>query len=757
MARPRKAERHRWSAAAAALVGFTAALLGLLPDTATAAPAATTGTLVTSAATPGTPTSGPATPSPAPASGPGSAAKTRGRVLLVGIPGLRWGDIRRTGTPNLWNLTGRAAVGTLSVKTVAGHTCPIDGWLTVSAGQRAQLSNGSCGLPPAPTGTTVPGFPGLRKDNANNKYGSKLGLLGDAVHRAGGCTMAIGPGAAVGAADGTGRVDGYAPSVGQAPADAWSRCALTVVDVDDVARAYINAGVDVNGRQVRVTPTGRAAAVSAADARVGRILRATPAGTTVLLAGLSDNTHSPRLHVAMATGPGYRPRYLTANSTRTGGLVTLTDVTSTILHTLGVAQPKDAVGSSWRPDGRKSASVSRVVRAMKDRDALAETYSRLVFPFYMALIVVQVALYSFATVALRRKSHRRLAATKMLALAAGALPVASFLANAAPWWRSGQPALTLTLLILAGVVVITAAAMAGPWRRSVTGPGAVVAGATALFLSLDVMTGNHLQNCSMLGYTPVVAGRFYGFGNTTWALWITGLIILAGALAGGSIARRGDRRLVPIAVVIAAGAAALVIDGGPMWGADFGGIIAAIPGFTVFAFMLAGRRIRPTRVVAVLAAGAVLVLGVSFLDSLRANPTHIGEFWDSLTSGDAGTVIFRKFLGMVGTFGNWKLSVIIVVGVGFLFFALLRPSAWRAAALHMAYERAPALQATLTAVLVTAVVGMLVNDSGVAIPAMAFTVAVPLALAASVRALELAGHEAPPRPERSEEPSARKG
>ncbi|WP_460357435.1 hypothetical protein [Actinoallomurus acanthiterrae] len=727
MARPRMAERHRRSAAIAVLVGFAAALLGLLPETATAASAAET------AAPP---------------------AKTQGRVLLIGVPGLRWGDIRRTTAPNLWNLTGQAAVGSLSVKTVAGHTCPIDGWLTMSAGQRSQLRHGGCGLPPAPNGTTVPGFAGMRQDNAHNKYGSKLGLLGDAVHRARGCTMAIGPGGAVGAADGTGRVDGYAPSVDKTPADAWSRCALTVVDVDDVVRAYVNAGVDVNGRQVHVTDKGRATAVSAADAQVGKILRAAPAGTTVLLAGLSDNTSTGRLHVAMATGPGYGPRYLTANSTRTSGLVTLTDVTSTVLHTLGAKQSKDAVGSPWRLDGRKSASVGRVVRALTDRDTHARVYDRFVFPFYLVLIAVQIALYAFATVGLRRKGHGLLATTRVLALAAGSVPVASFLTNVYPWWRSGQPGLTLTLLMLFGVAAITAVALAGPWRRSVTGPGAVVAGATALFLTLDVMTGNHLQNCSVLGYTPVVAGRFYGFGNTTWALWITGVIIAVGALAGRLIAGRGDRRLLPLVLVVATGLAALVVDGAPMWGADFGGIIATIPGFAAFAFMLSGRKVRPTRVIAVLAAGAVLVLGVSFLDSLRANPTHIGEFWDSLMSGDAGTVLFRKFRGMIGTLSHWQLTVIIVAGIGFLFFALLRPLSWRASALQTAYERAPALRATLFAVLVTAVVGMLVNDSGAAIPAMAFTVAVPLALAASVRALELGGPERPPRPEPSEEPSA---
>jgi hypothetical protein len=259
----------------------------------------------------------------------------------------------------------------------------------------------------------------------------------------------------------------------------------------------------------------------------------------------------------------------------------------------------------------------------------------------------------------------------------------------------------------------------------------------------------------MLGYTPLVAGRFYGFGNIPWALWVTGLIIATGAVAGW-LQSTGRGRLAT-ATVVAAGILALVIDGAPFAGADFGGIIAIFPGFAVFALMIAGRRVRISRLLLVLAVGVVVVLGVSFLDSLRADPTHIGEFWKSLTNGDGGTIILRKARGMIGTFGNWELSILAVAAVVFLIFALLRPLTWRAAVLHTAYERAPALRPTLIAVLVTGGVGMLVNDSGVAIPALAFTVAIPLALAASIQAL---GHgepsEPPERSERSESASAPK-
>jgi hypothetical protein len=689
---------------------------------------------------------------------PGTASATApvgGHVVLIGVPGLQWGDIHDTATPNLARLASQGSAAALSVKTVGPHTCPIDGWLTVSAGQRSQLRNGGCGLPPAPDGNAVPGFAAMRDDNAHNKYGSQVGLLGDAVHKAGGCTMAIGPGAVLGAADSAGRVDGYVPSTRQMPADGLSRCALTMVDVDDVFHAYIDAGVDVDGHQAPVTPKNRAAAVKRADAQIGLVLAALPPNTTVLVAGLSDANVSAHLRVAIASGPGYSGHYLTADSTRTGGLVTLTDVTATILHSLGIRQPSDAVGSRWREDAAKPASVGTLTKRLNGQDVTAQSYSRLVTPFYLVLVIVQFALYALGVFALTRKRRRVLSVTRVAALAAAALPAATFLANLVPWATSGHPAVMMVAAIVVAIGLIIGLALAGPWRRSITGAGAVVGGVTALVLTLDVFTGSHLQTCSMLGYTPLVAGRFYGFGNPPWAVWAAGLIIGVGAVAG--LLLSAGRRSMAIAVVAGSGVLALAVDGAPVAGADFGGIIALVPGFAVFALMVSGRRIRLSRLAAILVVGAVVVLGVAFLDSLRANPTHIGEFWKSLMDGHGGTILFRKFRGMIGTFGHWELSLIAVAALGFLFFALLRPLSWRAAVLHTAYERSPALRATLVAVLTTAVVGMLVNDSGVAIPALAFTVAIPLALAASIQALEHEETTEPPsRSERSGSASAPK-
>lgn len=109
------------------------------------------------------------------------------------------------------------------------------------------------GLPtgaPPPGGAIAAGWPAIKSDNAGTNYHAQIGLLGDEVHEAGGCTMAVGPGAVFGAGNGGGRVDRYVESPDKVTAADWARCPLAAVDVDDLFRAYINAGVDPKGDQV---------------------------------------------------------------------------------------------------------------------------------------------------------------------------------------------------------------------------------------------------------------------------------------------------------------------------------------------------------------------------------------------------------------------------------------------------------------------------------------------------------------------------
>ncbi|MBB5776154.1 hypothetical protein [Nonomuraea jabiensis] len=336
-------------------------------------------------------------------------------------------------------------------------------------------------------------------------------------------------------------------------------------------------------------------------------------------------------------------------------------------------------------------------------------------------------------------NSRLLKSVQIVAVISGAIPVSTFLAQLVPWWTLPVPMLSVIVTIVAIAGLLTALAFAGPWRAHVLGPLTVVAAVTSLALLIDVMSGSRLQVNAVTGYEPVTGGRFYGFSNIAFAVYATGTIL---GLAGVAqwLLSRGVSRVVVVAACALYGGLAVFADGWPSWGADFGGVPAFVIGLAVFLILLSGKRVSLLRLLLVGLMGAVLVGALSVFDWLRPDSqrTHLGNFVQQIIDGQAWTVVGRKFSAMIGvTVGNWSLTLLSLVALAFLFLILDRPSRWGASALGQAYRLAPTLRAGLFGALTCAFVGFLMNDSGIAIPAMALTVAVPLTLAACVRALQL--------------------
>jgi hypothetical protein len=663
-----------------------------------------------------------------------------GHTVLIGVPGLQWSDVSPSATPDLWRLARRAATGLLSVKAVGGRTCPGDGWVTVSAGSRS-AAGPYCRRPIAVTpdgqGALVGDLATIRRVNAG--FGT-VGLLGDAVHRVGGCTTAIGPGAALAAADPTGRVDTYFPSPAAVPAWAWARCPVTIVDAGDVGAAG----------------AGRAAAAHRADATIGTILAGLPPGATVVVAGVADHDQTPHLRLVLATGPGTAGRYLGSESTRRNDMVILPDLTATILASAGIPAPAGLVGTPLLADAVRPAVLDSAVDDLASQDVAAQTHRRLLPRFFVGFVISQLLLYGAAALALRwrwtgNRRRRILAATRLTAYGAAAIPVSTYLVNLVPWWHSPHPLRWLALGLAGYDALVVTLAVAGPWRRGILGPGTVIAGVTAAVLGTDLLTGSRLQLNSLMGYSPLVGGRYYGMGNIAFAVLATSTLLAAAGVAQWLEPRRGRR--VAVAAVLAMTLTAALLDSWTAWGSDFGGLIAFVPGLATTALLVGGRRVSFIRLQLLRAAGMAIVLGVAYLDYLRppARQTHMGRFFGDLVAGNALPWLERKFTAMAHTFGNLTLVPIVVAAFLFLMLVLHRPNRAGAGGLQLAYERAPMLRAGLSGAFVTALVGGAVNDSGIAVPALALAVAVPLALAASVFALaarddDPAPQAAPPAP-----------
>jgi hypothetical protein len=249
-----------------------------------------------------------------------------------------------------------------------------------------------------------------------------------------------------------------------------------------------------------------------------------------------------------------------------------------------------------------------------------------------------------------------------------------------------------------------------------------------LMLAADVIGGgSRLQLASLYGLSTLIAGRFYGFGNVAFAVFAMAAMFAALAFAAYFL-HRGSRRAALTAVGLIA-ALAILADGWPSWGADFGGVIALVPGFALLGLAVAGKRFSAPRLAA-LAGAAILAVGVlATLDWLRGpdQRSHLGRFVQQIADGEAGPVVDRKLDAMVRSFTRGPEGIVIPILLALVGYLLLHPE--RIPTLERAFDRVPVLRAGLTAMLTTAVLGVLINDSGIQVAAVCLTVATPLVVA----------------------------
>ncbi|MGC0415449.1 hypothetical protein [Embleya sp. AB8] len=675
---------------------------------------------------------------PAPAGAAPARAAGADHVVLLGIPGLTWADIDARGTPGLTALAGRATSAAMSVRTVHPRACPVDGWLTVGAGARSTDNRTSaasaepCAEPLPPTiaadgSATVPNMRRIVERNDDFGYSPGFGRLAASVAEHGRVVTAVGPGAGYASADPTGRVRaGYLPDPAAVDTALLERSALTLVDLGGLT----GPGVD------------RAERLRAVDAQVTRIAAALPPRSQLVVAGLADDTGTPHLRALLVAGPGtaagstFESGYLTATSTRDDGMVQLTDLTPSLLAPLGIDPPSELVGAVYTraagPSGQRTIDELRLF----DVGAQASRKVREAWYFFTWITLLPPACAAIALgLAVRFGRHGRTRArrvvmdtTKGIGVFFGAVPGGSFLVGLVPWEQAGDPAWALLGLTVAFAAALAALALLGPWRRHPYGPTVVVAAVTAVLLAADVMVGSPLQMNTLFGLSPLVAGRFYGFGNVAWTIFAMA-VVLAVAWPVAHLLAVGRRRTA-VAVLAVVGAVAVVADGWPAFGSDFGGVLALIPGLAVLGFLLTRTRISWARV-ALVGAGAVLVIGtIAVLDWRRpaASRSHLGRFVQELVDGAAGDTLYRKVMGNLHSFTS-PFTLLIPVVFVLIVLVVRNPEKWRAPALARAFAAVPWLRPTLIACWVTAVVGYAANDSGIQIPAVSLTIAAPLAIA----------------------------
>ncbi|HEY6596548.1 MAG TPA: hypothetical protein VI011_20940 [Asanoa sp.] len=681
-----------------------------------------------------------AVPSGSPASA--QVARTADYVIIAGVPGLRWDDVNATDTPNLWQLAGHGSIGSLSVRSAMRPTCPVDGWLTLGAGnyagwERAEPVTQQCPPPgvlverPDGIGAFLPDLEerGVRY-NEQLTWGAVPGALAGSVR----CTVAVGAGAAVGSARPFGRVDRYEPALPTDPRQLFGSCVLSMVDLGTVS------GDD---------PAARKAAAIRADALLAKVLAARPERSLVMVAGLADTDQSSRLHVAIADGPGWDGGWLTSPSTGRDGYVQLIDLAPTALSALGRTLPdKLFVGQPATAQPGRPTGLATAITFPADADREAGAQRSVATWFFAILAVLQLAL-AIAVVPLLRRARRHagptgpepvrrsVVATVELLLVSAALAIpAALVVDAVPWWRAGQPGLVFAAVTVALLVAATTAVRMAPVYGRTLAPMAIVAAAGAAAVGVDLLTGAQLQLNGVAGYSAVEGVRYSGVGTIGLGVFLTGVLLGAGCLA-----QRATRPWRP-AVIVVVGGMGVVLVGSPYLGADPIGAVALTAGVAIAAAISTGGWLTVGRLAAATVAGIAVTIGFALIDLRRpANErSSLGRFVEALAEGTGGTTLHRAGAANVEAFVGSPLPALALIGAVLLWFALLRD--W--GGLKRAFGLYPAVRAAMVGVGVASVIGGLLGGSAFDLAGAAAAVTVPLAAVAALRVLDHAADRTRP-------------
>lgn len=176
-------------------------------------------------------------------------------------------------------------------------------------------------------------------------------------------------------------------------------------------------------------------------------------------------------------------------------------------------------------------------------------------------------------------------------------------------------------------------------------------------------------------------------------------------------------------MLVLVGVVSVVVTALPRFGSDVGGTLAMIPAFAVAVPLFAGRRPpwRPLVGVAAATVGVVFLIGM--IDRSRSDDqqTHLGRFVDRLLDGDAGPILQRKLRSNLELLTGSVWPILLIAAL-----CVLGVASWRHRhRLRPMIASRPAERSFLGGLAVVAVLGFVLNDSGIAVPAMMLAVAVP--------------------------------
>lgn len=396
--------------------------------------------------------------------------------------------------------------------------------------------------------------------------------------------------------------------------------------------------------------------------------------------------------------------FLTSGATRRDYIIASTDIASTVL---GFYNLQDHTGTMiGQPITSYESRQSDTLAAAKLIENRASIVNLIRSPLIKGYVILQIAV--IVLILLGLVCAKRIAEwVSPLLLTLLAAPLIFLLLG-----RLGLPAVWLNIAAAAGSLLLITLILAKINKNHAYNILIFIAAATLIVLNYDVLTGSKLIQGSVLGYDPMSGARFYGIGNEYVGVLVGSAILLASALY--------QRFNKPLALWLIAlfFLSQCVLLGSPRLGAQSDGMITTPIAFLLTLALLSGKKINLKLLMIAGSIAIVTVIGgvVYDMTSPVEMQSHIGRAANQIFQGgvqDLITIILRKLAMNIKliNYSIWSyVFLVILTTLGILLYVPV-------GGMTFVKSRYPVLFKGLAGILAAAIVGGLINDSGIVLAA----------------------------------------
>lgn len=309
-----------------------------------------------------------------------------------------------------------------------------------------------------------------------------------------------------------------------------------------------------------------------------------------------------------------------------------------------------------------------------------------------------------------------LPATRILWIIALAMPLATYLMFLQlPMYTTAEITFDYFLFMVMEISFIAfIIALVFRWIYSLV----FILGVTVVTLLADQLLGGPMTATGYLSYAPIEAVRYYGIGNEGASLLFGAWIMLSALLLNRSRSEKFSKAfrtwLFPLCTLFV-----FSVIAAPWWGTNFGVIIWGSVGALVAWSMFNGYRFSMKKVVGMTLVAAFAAFCVLLLDTTFNTESHLGTYAATLQSEEWYLVIPDVIGNMLELSWNtvvFSPALTIAFIVILTFMIVLRVK--KPGAYAEFWENNPAFKGGYTALLVTAVIMLFVEDSGILMPAL---------------------------------------